>query len=162
MRTSRIFVALLSVTLLASCSTIITDVNYDYDKGVDFTNLRTYDWESLQPSSREAELTMKRIKYEVDAQLAAKGFMAAKSNPDFMIALQGHRQTKTDHFKNSGDTFTYEEGTLVLDFLAGKTREPIWRGTATGILDPSPSPEERDKNINRAVTRMLKHFPPTP
>ncbi len=155
---------LLFTALVIGCSTIITDVNYDYDETVDFANLKTYAWDSSRPSSRNDELIIKRIRRVVDEQLAAKGFTAASERPDFLIALQGTKTTKVErwdsqHF-DSWDTYTYEEGTLVLDFLDGKTKEPIWRGTAMGVLDPSPTPEEREENANKAVARMLKYFPP--
>jgi hypothetical protein len=104
-------------------------------------------------------LTLKRVKRITDEQLGTKGYGVTPGRPDFLIAITGKKDTKADHWKD-GDTFTYEEGTLVLEFLDGKTKEPIWRGKAVGVLDPSPTPEQREKNTNKAVARMLKNFPP--
>ncbi len=150
---------LLLTVLVIGCSTIITDVNYDYDRSVDFTKLRTYAWEPFQSNHNVDELTLKRIKRVVDEQLGAKGYGVASVSPDFLIDITGRKDTKADHWSD-GDTFTYEEGTLVLEFLDGKSKEPIWRGKAVGMLDPSPTPEQREKNTNKAISRMLKYFPP--
>ncbi len=150
---------LLLMVLVVGCSTIITDVNYDYDRSVDFTGLKSYAWEPFQSNPRIDKLTLKRVKRIVDEQLETKGYSAISANPDFLIAITGRKDTKADHWSD-GDRFTYEEGTLVIEFLDLRSKEPIWRGKAVGALDPSPTPEQREKNTNKAVARMLKHFPP--
>jgi hypothetical protein len=166
MRISRMISFFLFVALVTGCTTMITDVNYDYDREVDFRSLKTYDWMSIQMGSRENELVLKRVKYEVNTQLEAKGLKMTSENPDFLVALQASKKTKIDfrkHLSSSrhvSDIYTWEEGTLVLDFIDGESEELIWRATASGVLATSPSPEERNKNVNKAVKRMLKNFPP--
>ena len=49
---------------------------------------------------------------------------------------------------------------LVVDLRDGKSGSVIWRGVATRDLDAKASPEEREKNINKAVEKMFKHYPP--
>jgi hypothetical protein len=36
----------------------------------------------------------------------------------------------------------------------------VWRGTATGIVDPTATPEERQQTIRDAVREVLSEFPP--
>ena len=55
---------------------------------------------------------------------------------------------------------TYEEGTLVLDFVAPNGKDLLWRGVAQRTLDRNPTPEKTDKSIDGAVEQILKDFPP--
>ena len=121
---------LLLMVLVVGCSTIITDVNYDYDRSVDFTGLKSYAWEPFQSNPRIDKLTLKRVKRIVDEQLETKGYSAISANPDFLIAITGRKDTKADHWSD-GDRFTYEEGTLVIEFLDLKSKEHIWRGNVS-------------------------------
>jgi Domain of unknown function (DUF4136) len=59
-------------------------------------------------------------------------------------------------YRRGVDTFEYEVGTLVVDFFDAKKRELVWRGTATGIIDPGNTAEQ----INEVITKMLANFPP--
>ena len=54
----------------------------------------------------------------------------------------------------------YDQGTLVLDIVDGRSNELVWRGTAQARIDPSNSPEERQRRINEAVRKILDRFPP--
>ena len=58
------------------------------------------------------------------------------------------------------DVYQYEEGTLVLDFVDGISKELIWRGVGTGEIDRYASPEQQDKGINEAIYKILRNFPP--
>ena len=55
---------------------------------------------------------------------------------------------------------TYTEGTLVIDIFDGKTKELIWRGTATDTL--SGKPEKNEKKLTKVVEKMFEEFPPGP
>jgi hypothetical protein len=36
----------------------------------------------------------------------------------------------------------------------------VWRGTVSKTLDPTAKPEKRQKNLEKAVEKMLKNYPP--
>jgi hypothetical protein len=36
----------------------------------------------------------------------------------------------------------------------------VWRGTASKTLDPKTKPEKKQKNIAKAVKKLLKNYPP--
>ena len=55
---------------------------------------------------------------------------------------------------------TYEEGTLLLDVVDGRTNELVWRGAASTRINPDRTPQERTELIRTAVQKMLKDFPP--
>src|SRR5262245_10042354 len=57
---------------LASATASAQKVTYDYDKGTDFTKIRTYAWVHTREEVQD-ELNHKRIVAAVDSQLAAKG-----------------------------------------------------------------------------------------
>jgi hypothetical protein len=44
----------------------------------------------------------------------------------------------------------------VLDFVDAKKKELVWRGTASGVIDPGKTAEQ----INEVITKMLENFPP--
>ena len=52
----------------------------------------------------------------------------------------------------------YKEGTLVLDFYDGNTKQLIWRGSAEDTLSDKASKNE--KKLDKGVAKMLKGFPP--
>jgi hypothetical protein len=58
------------------------------------------------------------------------------------------------------------KGTLVINISDAKTRNEVWRGTATDTLEHGPTGDRvRDaktvaKPISKAVQKMFKKFPP--
>lgn len=53
---------------------------------------------------------------------------------------------------------TYQVGTLVVDIFDARTKEAIWRGTSSKTL--SGNPQKNADNLNKAVVKMFKNFPP--
>ncbi len=176
MKTLHISILVGLLFLLIACSTI--SVNYDYDRGADFTVLRTYDWLPIPPEAGVDGITVKRIINAVDAGLEAKGFTRTSEAPDFLIAAYGEKVTKVQvrdrgydygRYRYRGypgledrriDVYQYEEGTLILDFVDAHKSELIWRGSASAVIDPYASPEKRERQISEAVEKMLGNFPP--
>ena len=153
---------------------------YDYDPKVRFTELKQYGWlDKPDGGWKLDELTIKRIKSSVERQLGDKGYTLNPANPDFFIAIHGGREKKVNvvdwgyayrgyehyfygryHPGHRIDIYEYEEGTLILDFIHGLTRELVWRGSVTKVIDPSATPEKREQVIDEAVARILVNFPP--
>jgi len=159
------------IAIAIGCSSY--NVSYDYDTGTDLAGLRTYDW---MPQPREASgaapgavdqnsLIDGRVKNAVNTQLEAKGVRRDSQNPDFLIAYQ---VSTKDRVRVRSCTFitdkrfeTYEEGALVLDFVAPNGKDLLWRDVAESTLDSNPTPEKTDRRINEAVEKILKGFPPS-
>jgi hypothetical protein len=36
----------------------------------------------------------------------------------------------------------------------------VWRGVASKTIDPKAKPEKRQKNLDKAVAKLLKNYPP--
>jgi len=172
MRILSIFLILAYLTLITGCSDIIT--SYDYDTRADFANLRTFAWLPIPPASQVDDLTTRRIQRAISSQLGIKGINEVQDDPDFLIAMHTGRQSKVQivdwgySYPRYGrywdgpsvDVYEYEEGTLVLDFVDTKTNELSWRGSASAVINPDLTPQEREIRINEAVSKILENFPP--
>jgi hypothetical protein len=55
---------------------------------------------------------------------------------------------------------TINIGTLVLDFYDPTTKQLVWTGSATKTLNPSSNQEKNQKNLNNAMAKLLKAYPP--
>ena len=55
---------------------------------------------------------------------------------------------------------TINIGTLVLDMYDPVRKQLVWTGNATKIIDPSKSQEKNQKNLDKAMQKLLKNYPP--
>jgi len=167
----RVRMRFLPLVLLAACSSV--SINYDYDMAYDFSKLRTYRWADVPSKADANPLIVQRVGAAVEAQLKAKGYLMAEGTPSFLVASYVGKHTKIQvndwgygygrgrWYGGGGlDVYEYEEGSLIVDIVDAKTRQLVWRGTATSIVDPSATPEEKTKKINEAVAKMFQDFPP--
>jgi hypothetical protein len=66
----------------------------------------------------------------------------------------------------SAQAWPVTKGTLMIDISDARTKNGVWRGTATKTLEQGPTGDRvRDakaveKPINQAVQKMFKKFPP--
>jgi Domain of unknown function (DUF4136) len=164
----------------AACSSV--EVHNDFDVDANFAAYHTYAWitqpanatGNAQAAQERNTLLDKRIRNAVDAQMAAKGFHAEASAPDLLVVYHtglADKVSVTDWgYTYAGsywgwagrdiDVSTYTEGTLIVDLVDAASKELVWRGSATGTVDPSASPEKREQRLNDAVARMFSNYPP--
>ncbi len=57
---------------------------------------------------------------------------------------------------------TLNIGTLNLDMYEVATKKQVWRGEATKTLGSPKTPEKLQKNIDKAMAKLLKNYPPRP
>jgi len=172
------FVVIASMILFASTSSA-HQVKTDYDRSANFAQYKTYSWEQVKTKD---PLDVDRIKSDVNAVLAAKGWTQVASGGDVsIIALQmtqnqqtlntfydgfgggwGYRRFGGGGFGGFGDatttTETYKVGTLVVDLFDTKTKQLLWRGSASDTL--SNNSNTNIKNLDKGVEKMFKQFPP--
>ena len=130
-------------------------------------------WQSLpsdQASEREALDT--RIRGDIDGQLAQRGYTRATGGrPDLLVDYRiTTRERQVDDQlgeyasyrsqggdQSLGDAFVkgYEEGTLVVLIVDAATRQRLWNGSATAVVNPAL----REKRIPEAVSQMFAKFP---
>jgi hypothetical protein len=167
---------LLAPFLLLASLALAQDVTYNFDQGADFSKYKTYKWMPRKGPQTLDELTDKQLKAALDAELAKKGLQATEADTaDLYIGYQVavNRETQFTSYgtgwgygarwgggMRQGETSTIHVGTLVLDMYDAGKHELVWRGSATKTLDPTAKPEKRQKNIAKAVEKLLKKYPP--
>jgi len=180
-------VLILSVLVLARCSTIL--VSEDFDRRAPFTTYKTFDWmpkpEKMPDSARAAidrnPLLGKRIEEIANGILAEKGMTLTEQSPDLLINYYVGFKERLDitgwgyfygprwgyywPYLGPYDDYTYTEGTLILDFVDAKTNELVWRGVGDKALyDYYYGPAVRnfnDRDLSRILGKILSLYPPT-
>jgi len=176
---------LLAVLFFAGCAMI--QVSQDYDRRAPFANYKTFGWmpkpEKMPPNARAATernpLLGKRIEEITDQILAGKGMTPSADNPDILINYYVGFKERVDiadwgyfygprwgfFWPHLGpyDEYVYTEGTLVLDFVDGKTKELVWRGVADQALRDYGSTGQNfsDKELWRILNKLLAQYPPS-
>lgn len=183
----RILGAVLLAWLVAGCATNVTQ---DYDTSVDFSRLKTYDWQSRPVRPNENPLASnnlvdERVHRAVDAELSKKGYQkVAADRADFMIMYHYDIQDRIDLDRSrssvgvgvgsgSRGTFggigigiglggdrTYEQDTLAIDVIDPKSGKLIWRGVAKQEYAPKSDPQKLTERFNETVKDILAKFPP--
>ena len=152
-------------------------VSVGADPAVDLTRYKTYAWSrvgSTNPLANEIVVT------SVDTQLAAKGLTKVDTDPELTVVVFGSSESDI-HVSNpswapslnsiatgvavGSQSWLVTKGTLVVDLLDTKTKNSVWRGTATQTLDRGPTGDKAkdaktvEKPIKNAVKKMFKQFP---
>src|SRR4029077_1953594 len=182
--------SLLSIVtiLLAASAAIGQDVRYNFDKNADFSKFKTYKWVNIKDAAKPNELMDKQIVAAVDSELATKGLSKVDGdNADLYVGYQaGVGQEKEFTSFNSdwgygggwyrgggdggmggmrtttGQTSTIYIGQLALDMYDSANKDLAWRGVASKTLDPKAKPDKQQKNLAKAVKKLLKNYPPQP
>src|SRR5262245_22691876 len=160
------------------------DVRYNFDKQANFGAFKTYKWVTIKGANQLSDLADRQVKAAVDAELSKKGLTKSESDTaDLYIGYQAGVGQEKEYTSfdtgwgygpgsygggwygggggmTKGQTSTLYIGQLALDMYAASPKNLVWRGTATKTLDPKAKPEKQEKNLNKAVAKMLKNYPP--
>jgi Domain of unknown function (DUF4136) len=55
---------------------------------------------------------------------------------------------------------TISVGTLVVDMYDRANKQLVWSGRVTKTLDTSANQEKKQKNLDKAMQKLFKKFPP--
>src|SRR5579862_4182823 len=80
---------LLTALMCLGVAAFAQEVQFDYDRSVDFNVYKTYQWVDRVPVSWGDQLLDRDIKRAVDEQLAGKGPRRVESGGDLQISYQG-------------------------------------------------------------------------
>jgi hypothetical protein len=175
------------VLLLLAGVAAAQDVRYNYDKSADFTKYKTYKWQEIKSSDKDPMIDT-QIRAAIEAELAKKGFTKIEGdNADlylaYQIAVTTEKQVNTfssDYGYGAGwggygrygggmgsgtstsTTSTLYIGALQLDFYDVATKKAVFRAVGTKTIDTKAKPDKRQKNLAKALTKILKEFPPIP
>lgn len=169
----RISLAMLGLTLLTCGVALAQDVKSQAMPGVNFSKYHTYKWVVIEGAKQPNQITDAQIKQAIDGQLATKGLSKVESDPadlyiGYQVAVQ--QQSQWNAYGTGGMRWgggmgtatqsTINIGTLVLDFYDPTTKQLVWTGSATKTLNPSSNAEKNQKNLNNAMAKLLKAYPP--
>ena len=146
------------------------DVHFDYDRGADFSAYHTYQWVDLKAGQAADQLMDQNIKRAVDEQLAAKGVQRVEQGGDLQIAYHAalNREKQFNGFTSGPrwngfgqvNTSTIEIGKLVVDLYDPLKHQLVWRGDAEKTLDIKKDPDKNYRNLEKAMTKLFKNYPP--
>jgi len=161
------------------------DVRYNFDKSANFGGFKTYKWVVIKGATQLSDLGDKQVKAAVDAELVKKGLSRTDAeSADLYIGYQagiGQEKEYTSFDSGwgygpgygrgwygggggmtTGSTSTIYIGQLALDMYASSPKTLVFRTVASKTLDTEAKPEKQQKNLAKAVTKMLKNYPPAP
>ena len=59
-----------------------------------------------------------------------------------------------------GSTSTIYTGQLAIDMYDSANHDLVWRGLASKTIDENAKPEKQQKNLAKAVKKLMKDYPP--
>jgi hypothetical protein len=171
--------------LLAGASTAVAqDVRYNFDKQASFAAFKTYKWVALKGAPPLSDLVDRQVKAAVDAELSRKGLTKATGDDaDLYVGYQAAVDSEKQFTSydtgwgygpgwygagwygggggmTTGQTSTIYVGQLAVDMYASSPHTLVWRGVASKTLDQKAKPEKQQKNLEKAVAKLLKNYPP--
>ena len=162
------------VALLAFGTALAQDVTTNSMPGTDFTKYHTYKWVTIQGATYPNQIVNAQIKDAVDSQLTAKGLSKTEGDKadlyvGYQVSIDQQRQWNAYGMGGglrwgggmaTAQSSTINIGTLVLDMYDPSSKQLVWTGRATKTLDASANQEKKQKNLNKAMQKLLKNFPP--
>ena len=175
-------VAAAALVLLLPALALAQKTSFDFDKTADFSKFKTY---TLKDGTKVGDpLIDNRIVAAIEAELAAKGLTKsdADAGPCRRVprGLRQDSRTSLPTPRASAATAATAIGMEAAGVrprpMCASTRsssvrwssmsptptkkEVVWRGMGVKEVDVQAKADKRDKNINGAVKKILKDFPP--
>jgi hypothetical protein len=172
-RSIRIVPALFGIAFLTCAVAMAQDVKFNFMPGTDFSKYHTYKWVNIEGGAHPNQIMDAEIKQAVDSQLTTKGL--TKTTDDkadlyvgYQIAVDQEKQWNAYGMgggvrfggMGSATSSTINVGTMVVDMYDPTTKQLVWTGNATKTIDPSSNQEKNQKNLNKAMAKLLKNYPP--
>jgi hypothetical protein len=162
------------------------DVRYNFVQGTDFSKYKTYKWVQVPDAKYPDQILDGQIRQAIDTELSKKGLTKTDSDTaDLYVAYQLaiNQQTEWNAYGTgvgmgggvgfgrwrglgmgmgtaTATSSTINVGTLVLDFYDVAAKQQVWRGDATKTLNPSKDPQKNQANLQKAMAKLLKNYPP--
>ncbi len=160
--------------LITSCAPIY--VNYDYDKQVDFTKYKTYNYYSDLETGL-SDLDTNRLLNVLDAKMKAKGYELSRT-PDFFINIQS-REYSSER-RNSVGVGVGGSGRnvgggisiglpigqakvsrqITIDFIDENGKGLFWQAISESAFNPNAAPEKREERLRAIVEKVFSQYPP--
>ena len=152
--------------LICAGAALAQSVQTDFDRNFNLARFKTFGFYEQQREPGDplaaSPINDRRIHDALTTQLQTIG-LAASVQPDFMIAYYVTtrrgleiQDNRFGLFQRLGNVSVSQvtEGTLVVIFVDSATRQEVWRGYASGQINP----RDLDKDVNKAVTKLVQKF----
>jgi hypothetical protein len=170
--------AVTAAAWMAGCAPM--RVSSHVDRGADFTRYRTFDWGTADaypetdPRFERNAFYQDHVQGAIEREMQRKGFARSEREapPDVRVhfhavverRLDVNRLDYRDGVCARSDcgigVNDYEQGTLVVDVVDGRTNKLVWRGWAQDTLgDALENQDHLASKIEQAVARMFVRLP---
>jgi hypothetical protein len=161
------------------------NIRYNFMPGTDFSKFKTYKWVRIQNAEYPNQILDSQIIQAIDAQLALKGLSKTDSDADLVVCYQAaiNQERQWNSYSNDMGGWGYGRwggwggygggmvtttttsstiniGTINVDFYEVATKNQVWRGAASKTLGSGKDPNKVNKNLNKAMAKLFKKFPP--
>ena len=173
----------LSITIVLTLSVLGfgQKVRHNFLPGTDFSKYKTYKWVRIENAQYPNQLIDEQIMRSIDSQLAQKGLRKADGDPDLVVTYQAavDQEKQWNAYSTGGGYWGYggwggwggmetttmtsstiNVGSLNLDMYDVATKKQVWRGEATKTLGNPKDPAKLQRNIDKAMAKLLKNYPP--
>lgn len=173
---------LLFVLYILSGCALTTKVSSDFDKDVDFSQIKAYQLYNEGLTKLEVNtLDKRRLIKAVENELAKKG-LSATGRPDILVnilVVTGEVNKTSAGYVGGGYVFDYTAGqyvwtsstwspnanielkketTIMIDLIDPVTKNLIWHGQSNGFKIDNYN--NREESINKNISRILDQYPP--
>ncbi|GLU43816.1 DUF4136 domain-containing protein [Allomuricauda sp. NBRC 101325] len=170
----RYVLPMLFVVFLMGCSSV--QVNYDYDKAVNFSTYRSYNYMPDMQSGL-SQLDENRLLRILDSTLQVRGYRLAEE-PEFLINIMSHEyQTapKSSVGLGIGGGGRHVGGgisvgvpvgsantqrSIQFDLVDAERNALVWQAVAESGYQNNASPNLRERNLSAIVKKVFSKFPP--
>lgn len=183
------WILLVSVVLFTGCSSQ-PYVQTDHQAGYDFGALKTFHVAETKQATQESLLispfTLSHIHAALESELSKRYQVeVTDSKPDFIVTYHvvveekidprsyndlygfgygyyglGYRYPRPYFLGVNQGLRVYNQGSLIIDIVDGKTEKPIWRGVSEKRLSRGLAPQQQRDVLSKAVVEVLAQFPP--
>jgi hypothetical protein len=174
--------SLVTGLLLVWCAAAAAqDIRFNYLQGTDFSKYKTYKWVKIPNAQYPNGILDEQIMRAIDAQLSLKGLTKSEDGPDLYVTYQAavNQEKQWHSYSTGGDAWgwggwggwggmstttttssTINVGTISCDIYDVATKKQIRRGDATKTLGSGKDPQKVEKNLNKAMAKLFKKYPP--
>ncbi len=178
--------AMAAVLALWCVSATAQEIKFNFMPGTDFSKYRTYKWVRVPKAEYPNQILDTQIMQAIDAQLSIKGLAKTDGEaPDLYVAYQAavNQEKQWNSYSTDMGGFGYGRwggwggygggmstttttsetiniGTLNVDIYDVAAKNQIWRGAATKTLGSGKDPSKVQRNINKAMEKLFKKYPP--
>lgn len=147
--------------------------DFNYMPGTNFAKFHTFKWVTVPGGSHPNQIVAQEIQNAIVSQLTAKGLTQTDADTadlyvGYQVAVDQERQWNAVgmgggwRFGGMGTatSSTIENGTLVVDIYDAASKQLVWTGRGTKTLSPSKNQQKNLDNLNKAIAKVMKNYPP--